>query len=146
MVLNMTDSATFTTVFPIEWGDCDAAGIVFYPHYFRWFDASFQRLLKSHGHTQASLQTRYGIIGTPLVDVGASFHAPARFDEELVVSATIGEWKRSTFRVIYRGMVADRCIVSGHEIRAFVAKHEGGTLSSVMIPDEFRALFSQGAF
>ncbi len=24
----------------IEWGDCDPADIVFYPNYFRWFDAS----------------------------------------------------------------------------------------------------------
>ena len=24
----------------IEWGDCDAAGIVFYPRYFAMFDAS----------------------------------------------------------------------------------------------------------
>lgn len=23
----------------IEWGDCDPAGIVFYPRYFEWFDA-----------------------------------------------------------------------------------------------------------
>ncbi len=22
----------------VEWGDCDPAGIVFYPRYFEWFD------------------------------------------------------------------------------------------------------------
>jgi len=26
----------FRTEFPIEWGDCDEAGIVFYPNYFYW--------------------------------------------------------------------------------------------------------------
>ena len=24
----------------VHWGDCDPAGIIFYPTYFRWFDAS----------------------------------------------------------------------------------------------------------
>ena len=23
----------------VQWGDCDPAGIVFYPRYFEWFDA-----------------------------------------------------------------------------------------------------------
>jgi 4-hydroxybenzoyl-CoA thioesterase len=138
----MTDSQPFSTRFPIEWGDCDAAGIVFFPNYFRWFDAAFQRLLKSRGHTQSTLTAAYDIIGTPLVDIGASFHAPARYDEELVVEVAITEWKRSTFRVTYRGMVGDRHVLSGHDVRAFVARGDDGRLSAVTIPDSFKDLFT----
>jgi 4-hydroxybenzoyl-CoA thioesterase len=131
----------FKTHFPIEWGDCDAAGIVFFPNYFRWFDAAFQRLLKSRGHTQATLAHDFGVIGTPLVDVGATFHAPARFDEELVVDVVIAEWKQSSFRVTYRGMVNDKHVLSGYDFRAFVARNSDGRLSSVAIPEEFKAGF-----
>lgn len=28
----------------VEWGDCDAAGIVHFPRYFAWFDAVLQQL------------------------------------------------------------------------------------------------------
>jgi 4-hydroxybenzoyl-CoA thioesterase len=129
------------TRIPIEWGDCDAAGIVFYPNYFRWFDVGLQRLLKSRGHTQASLGKAYGIIGTPLLEAAANFHAAARYDEELDLAMTITDWKRSTFRVIYRGSVGDRHVISGHEVRAFVTRNADGKLSSVTIPDGFRALF-----
>jgi 4-hydroxybenzoyl-CoA thioesterase len=139
---DMTATPAFSTRFPIEWGDCDAAGIVFFPNYFRWCDAAFQRLLKSRGHTQATLARTYGIIGTPLVDAGASFHAPARYDEELAVDVAIAEWKRSTFRVTYRGMVGERRVLSGHDVRAFVARGEDGRLSSVTIPDAFKAGFA----
>jgi YbgC/YbaW family acyl-CoA thioester hydrolase len=139
---DMTVPPPFSTRFPIEWGDCDAAGIVFFPNYFRWFDAAFQRLLKSRGHTQATLTAAYGIIGTPLVDAGASFHAPARYDEELVVDVAITEWKRATFRVTYRGMVGDRHVLSGHDVRAFVVRSSDGRLSSVTIPEDFKALFA----
>ena len=30
---------TNTRVIRVQWGDCDPAGIVFYPRYFEWFDA-----------------------------------------------------------------------------------------------------------
>ena len=33
----------------IEWGDCDAAGIVFYPRYFAMFDASTHHLFEAAG-------------------------------------------------------------------------------------------------
>lgn len=138
----MGSDSPFRTSFPIEWGDCDAAGIVFFPNYFRWFDAAFQRLLKSRGHTQATLAVSYGIIGTPLVDVGASFHTPARFDEDLTVHVAITEWKRSTFRVTYRGMVDERSVLSGYDVRAFAARAADGRLSSLAIPDSFRSLFT----
>jgi 4-hydroxybenzoyl-CoA thioesterase len=137
----MDDLPTFKTRFPIEWGDCDAAGIVFFPNYFRWFDAAFQRLLKSRGHTQATLARDYGVIGTPLVDVGATFYAPARFDEELVVDVVIAEWKRSSFRVTYRGMVNDTHVLSGYDVRAFVMRSADGRLSSVAIPEIFKSSF-----
>jgi 4-hydroxybenzoyl-CoA thioesterase len=130
-----------TTRIPIEWGDCDAAGIVFYPNYFRWFDVGLQRLLKSRGHTQATLGKAFGIIGTPLLEAGANFHSAARYDDEMDLSMTIADWKRSTFRVIYCGSVDGRHVISGHEVRAFVARNAEGKLSSVTIPDEFRTLF-----
>ena len=33
----------------IEWGDCDPAGIVFYPQYFKWFDAAAAALVAAAG-------------------------------------------------------------------------------------------------
>ena len=132
----------FTTSFPIEWGDCDEAGIVFYPHYFRWFDAAFQRLLKSVGESQRSLRRHYGVVGTPILDAGARFCAPARYDDEIRVTARILEWKSTTFRVGYEGTKDEQTVVSGHEIRAFAAMDEAGRLKAVPVPNAFRALFS----
>ena len=31
---------TNTRTIRIQWGDCDPAGIVFYPNFFRWMDAA----------------------------------------------------------------------------------------------------------
>ncbi|MFY7961312.1 MAG: acyl-CoA thioesterase [Elsteraceae bacterium] len=137
----MTNPSELTTTFPIEWGDCDAAGIVFYPNYFRWFDAGYQRLLKTRGHTQATLQAAYGVVGTALVDAGASFRAPARYDQTLTLTVAIAEWRRATFRVTYRGAVDGRPVIDGHDVRAFVKADAAGALSAMPIPANFRALF-----
>ena len=45
----------------IEWGDCDDAGIVFYPNYFRWFDNAFHHLLRQCGIGQRILVERFDI-------------------------------------------------------------------------------------
>jgi YbgC/YbaW family acyl-CoA thioester hydrolase len=137
----MTDPAKLTTTFPIEWGDCDAAGIVFYPNYFRWFDAGFQRLLKTRGQTQATLKATYGILGTALVDAAATFRSPARYDQTLTLVVAITEWRRATFRVGYQGMIDGRPVIDGHDVRAFVKADAEGVLSAMPIPKEFRALF-----
>src|SRR5258706_4484209 len=34
----------------VQWGDCDAAGIIFYPTYFRWFDGAPWALFGSVRH------------------------------------------------------------------------------------------------
>jgi acyl-CoA thioesterase FadM len=38
--------AAHRIVLPVEWGDTDAAGIVFYPNYYRWFDRAAHALLR----------------------------------------------------------------------------------------------------
>ena len=34
----------------VQWGETDAAGIVFYPNYFRWFDQATHELLAQLGY------------------------------------------------------------------------------------------------
>ena len=42
----------------IEWGDCDPAGIVYYPRYFQMFDASTQYLFEAAGWNV--IEVKYG--------------------------------------------------------------------------------------
>ncbi|ANP90930.1 hypothetical protein BMW22_27065 (plasmid) [Rhizobium leguminosarum] len=52
----------------VKFGDCDAAGIVFYPNYFAWFDPTFHSWLLPHGG-HGALVTRLGAIGIGLMQV-----------------------------------------------------------------------------
>ena len=62
----------------IVWGDCDAAGIIYYPRYFYFIDSAFQALLRNAGLDNRILQERYGV-RVPIVDANAKFTSPATF-------------------------------------------------------------------
>ena len=63
----------------IEWGQCDPAGIVFYPQYLIIFDTSTGWLFERTGLTPSAMRKKYGIVGMPVVEVGARFVIPCHF-------------------------------------------------------------------
>ena len=40
----------------VEWGDCDPAGIIFYPTYYRWMDAASWHLFEQAGYSAARMR------------------------------------------------------------------------------------------
>lgn len=122
----------------IEWGECDAMGIVFYPNYFRWMDATFHAFTRTMGFDQFFLKDNHAIEGTPLVDVGCTFKAPARCYQELLIELRVTDLGRSSLHLAYRFTIGDRMKAEGFEKRAFVAaKH--GEIRAAEIPPDLRA-------
>ena len=59
---------TNTRTVRIEWGDCDPAGIIFFPNYFRMFDHSTAMLFEAAlGMTKFEMFKRLEFAGYPLV-------------------------------------------------------------------------------
>ena len=129
----------FETAFTIEWGDCDEAGIVFYPNYFYWFDCTYQRWLRTRGLSQRELRRRFKGV-TPLVDVGAKFVGPARYDDELLIHAEVTEWHERRFRIGYSLSVGGLPVATGFERRAWAALTETGELCGAGVPTEFKEI------
>ena len=128
---------TFKTEFSISWGDCDPAGIVFYPRFYYWFDTTFQRWLQANHLSQAILQERYGIIGTGAIDTGATFRSPLKDGDLIQIEANICDWSSKSFRVDYKCIRGDALSAEGFEVRGWF-KYLDGRLRSDIIPDEFR--------
>ena len=131
----------FRSEFTIEFGDCDEAGLVFYPNYFYWFDCAFQRALRECGLSQRDLRSRFGGV-TPIVDVGARFRAPARYDDVLASEASVETWEARRFRISYRLAVRGTVVAEGFEVRAWVVPDGAGGIKSAAIPAEFRELLA----
>jgi YbgC/YbaW family acyl-CoA thioester hydrolase len=130
----------FDTSYTVEWGDCDEAGIVFYPNYFYWFDCTFHKWLRSLGCGHRELKSRFRAI-TPLVEVGANFIAPVSYDVELRVHARLAEVKDRRFRIAYEVRDAKAVVAEGFERRAW-AVVEDGRMKGRELPAEFVKLLS----
>src|SRR3982750_984298 len=82
----------------IEFGDCDPAGIVFFPNFSRWMDAASLAFFMQLGLPpwRELVKTR-GIVGTPLLEIHTRFLKAATYGEELVIATSIEEWRAKTF-------------------------------------------------
>ena len=106
----------------IEWGDCDPAGIVFYPRYFAWFDACTAGLFAHAGLPKPQMLRQYGIVGIPMVDTRAKFIIPSRFCDEIDIETTVTEFRRSSFDVQHRVLKGGALAIEGFETRVWVGR------------------------
>jgi 4-hydroxybenzoyl-CoA thioesterase len=131
----------------IEWGDCDPAGIVYFPRYFAFFDACTVAIFERVGLPKQALLRQYDIVGFPVVDVSAKFMIPSKFGDDVDIVTSIREWKRSSFRVHHRLMKGDELAIEGFETRVWVGRHpeKPDGIKSRPIPRELIERFRSGA-
>ncbi|KQX23231.1 MULTISPECIES: acyl-CoA thioesterase [unclassified Sphingomonas] len=122
----------------IEWGDCDPAGIVFYPNYFRIFNRATDALFTAAGFPPSTAFARFGILGYPMIDTRANFLSPNRFGDDLFVTSRITRWGRSSFDVSHRLHNGSGLSVEGFEKRVWGAIDGEGRLRGIAVPDEVR--------
>jgi 4-hydroxybenzoyl-CoA thioesterase len=127
----------------IEWGDCDPAGIVYYPRYFAYFDNCTSALFQAAGLPKHQMLKTYGIVGIPMVDTRARFLAPSRFGDDVVVESSIVQWNRSSFEVYHQLFRGDALAVECWETRVWAARAEGDPdkIEGRTVPDEVIAKF-----
>ena len=127
----------------VHFGDCDPAGIVFFPNFSRWMDEASLAFFMSCGVPpwRELVKTR-GIVGTPLLEIATKFVTAATYAEELVVHTCVEEWKAKVFRHRHRVMRGETLICEGTETRAFVRRdaENPDRLRAIPIPEDIRAL------
>lgn len=126
----------------VHWGECDPAGIVFYPNYFRWFDECTQALLRSAGWDQRSLREAFGIVGTAAVDAHARFTSPVSHGDVLQAESRVEKWGNASFTVHHRFERAGTMAVEGREVRVWAKPDGAGGLRTEPIPEAFRRRFA----
>ena len=135
-------SLRHVTDFVVEFGDCDPAGIVFYPNFLRWMDAASLHYFAAAGvppwHRRNAGD---GIIGTPIVDVQVRFVAPATYGDRIAVESTIPEWRTRSFVMQHIIRRDGTVLVEGREVRVFARKHpdDPARIQAVPAPADIRA-------
>lgn len=118
-------SVLHTTRFNVSFGDCDPAGIVYYPNMFRWVDATYHDFLRCFGGHKA-ICARLGAVGTGLMDVQAQFRTPLNDGDELAVNLVELDWQNKALTLRYQGKVGERLAYEATETRGMFIPREGG--------------------
>ena len=142
-----TATATVSVVYEVEvmFGDCDPAGIVFFPNFSKWMDASSLNFFVQCGvPTWRELYKTTGIIGTPLLEVNTRFISPATYGEQLQVFTSMQEWRAKVFiqkHIVKRG---ETVLCEGLETRAFCIRHpdDPNRIKAIAVPENIKALCS----
>jgi 4-hydroxybenzoyl-CoA thioesterase len=133
-----------TVVYEVEvmFGDCDPAGIVFFPNFLKWMDASSLNFFVKCGvPTWRDLVKINGIIGTPLLEINTKFSRPATYGERLQIHTSVTEWRDKVFihkHVVMRG---DDLLCEGTETRAFCIRHPDNPdrIKAIAVPEDIKA-------
>jgi 4-hydroxybenzoyl-CoA thioesterase len=120
----------------IDWGDCDPAGIIFYPRYFDIFDGSTSALFeRALGLTKIELLKAYHFSGFPLVHTQARFLQPTRFGDDVMVESKI-KFGHTSFEVDHRLSLKGVTCVECVEKRVWVVREQDGRLKPQRVPEE----------
>jgi 4-hydroxybenzoyl-CoA thioesterase len=131
----------------IEWGDCDPAGIVFYPRYFAMFDTSTTEMLEAAiGMSKFDYLKAFKFIGHPIVETRAVFRIPNRFGDKVEIETAVTALGKTSIKIEHRLIKAGALSVEGFETRVFVAPDPADPerIKAQPIPPEFVARLTHG--
>ena len=126
----------------VHWGDCDPAGIIFYPTYFRWMDAATWAFMGSVGYGPTRMREEH--LAMPLVAADCQFLAPAQHGDRCEVRSRIANFGNASFVVGHEIVRADATTLArGTEKRVWgrYLKGPGTPLKGLQIPEDVRTLF-----
>jgi len=138
------DADSLTAIFPVQlqWGDCDPAGIIFYPTYFRWFDAATWNMFAGAGYHAKRMRAEHRAM--PLVAADCQFKHPAEQQDRAEVRSRILRWGGKSFVVGHEVVREDGTLLaSGSETRVWgrYVDGPGSALKGDPIGEELKALF-----
>ena len=105
----------------VLYGDTDQMGVVYYGNYLRFFEAARGEWIRDRGLTYAQIEER-GIY-LPVLEVGARYLKPARYDDVLEIPLEVSHTRvkvRFDYKVHRAG--EPEVLLLGHTVHACVTK------------------------
>ena len=130
---------TVKTLHRVKFYDTDVMGVVHHANYIRWFETGRVEFLRTLGIDLNEMMSD-GIL-FPIIEVGAKFHAPAHFDDELEIETTAEALTRAKMKFNYaiRRCGEEKILAEGTSTNVFT--HEG---KICRLPEKYFSRLAQG--
>jgi 4-hydroxybenzoyl-CoA thioesterase len=90
----------FTRSVPIRFSHCDAAGIVYFPHYFDMFNGVIEDWYKDELHHDYAELIMAGRFGFPFVRIECDFKIPSTMGEVIELTLLVERVGRSSLGIV----------------------------------------------
>jgi len=121
----------------IEWGECDSAGIVYYPNFYRWFDQAAHELFRLAGYSVMSMRSQGRDV--LLVETGCKYKLPGYYDDLVEISTVVASASGKIVRLAHECRREGELLCEGFEVRAYADISTPTALKAVPMPDEMIA-------
>ena len=118
----------------VYWEDTDAAGIVFYANYLKFFERARSEWMRSCGHGQEMLRRDAGIAFV-VSETAVRYLRPARLDDMLSVSVDVRHLGQASLAIGQQAWRADELLA---EATIRIGCVELGTFRPCRIPNDIR--------
>ena len=141
----MNQSKNFSIEERVLWGDVDAARIIFYGSYIRFFEIAETELFRAVGRSYGKVFDDLDI-WLPRVHLECDFRRVAQLDDLLEVSVYVGNLGKTSLRLDFEvrrkgtdDTVEEGLIATAHFVLVAVRRD---TLDPIPVPDELRRAFA----
>ncbi len=102
----------------VRFAETDAMGVVYHANYLPWCEAARLTLIKSIGLCYRKMNEEgYHL---PVVEAHLNYKRPAKFDDEVEITACIAEIPTVKVKIEYEIRANNQLLVTGHTIHVFV--------------------------
>lgn len=126
----------------VRYAETDAEGVVYYANYFVYMEVGRVNYFRALGFDPT--QHEHSGRGIVITEAMCRYHAPARFDDRLIVRAWVENVRRSNFTFVYEIVHGDdrRLIAKGRTVQVFVDLH---AMRPIRLPPEIRDVLCAAA-
>lgn len=131
-------SPTFRASFRVTWADTDAAQVVHYSNYFRFFERTEEEFYRQLGFTFTDTAKRG--LWFPRVEAFCQYKKPARFNDLLEVELAIDELKEKSVKFGFKvfNKETTELLATGYVVVVAADKQTG---KATLIPEEIVVKF-----
>jgi 4-hydroxybenzoyl-CoA thioesterase len=134
----------FSTRITVRFGDCDPAGLVYYPVIFHYFHVAMEEFFAARCGTTYARLVREQRIGFPVVNARAEFLVPIVYGDEIEVEVKVTRVGDSSATFDYAARRASDATLCARSEQVHVAMNLD-TRRPVHIPAELRRAFGENA-
>lgn len=123
----------------VRFGECDPAGVTYYPVYFDWFHQAMEACFEEH--LNVPYATMIETVGFPAVHTSATFKQPLPVGEHLSIQVTIANMGRSSIGWRFTVRNANGDVATVGDVKTVCIAVNGGDFqfSPVPVPDVVRS-------